>query len=609
MPFNPAEFVTPWAPLGQYDLGRGLRSLANHNRETARLEEQKRQANMQQLEQRQSRQDLNTRFAGQLASDRADTDYATALKKHADLEAQIEAARKAAINNPELAQALAGRVKELGGTVEMEAGSDPRYPAFIFKAPPRPERAPVDFQGVRKQIFGAPNGTIGAPFMLRGSNPAEGNPFEALPGASAALLGPQPQAPADDPPAPAAAEPPPPGAASDPAAGGSGAPPAGVSAIPTVGDRAAAPAAPALPEAPPAEPTSSAPATDLGPQQQPLQLQQPQVGRNPFDPFRLDTGALMASRGARLNDYLEGARQGIPSSYQDRFNALNAGVAGLGLDLDDSLKIWQPTFNTLAGLIGDEYRAQQAKASLGVRQEAAANTRNDRLVNQAHNFTKDTAQQYDIKKLNNAYMSTAKATDLLDDMTGHSDTAAIHTLYNMYAVGIVTDKDFAQLQDGAVQSWVDGFKKKLDGVFNSRLPPVVRANLRKLVGTLKDANARELNLVQDQMLARAEEDRVGSEDAFHEIVNFTAGAIPRPLWNDTLKKYRGVRVPKKTGPMDNAGNYEIEPSKPSPPPDKRGKPTVRIQRDGKWVALPADQLTEDEFGQLPEEDVKRLLGN
>ena len=30
---------------------------------------------------------------------------------------QIEAARKAAINNPELAQALAGRIKELGGRI------------------------------------------------------------------------------------------------------------------------------------------------------------------------------------------------------------------------------------------------------------------------------------------------------------------------------------------------------------------------------------------------------------------------------------------------------------------------------------------------------------
>ena len=599
MPFNPAEFVTPWAPIGQYDLGRGLRSLANHNRETAALEERKRQANMQQLEQREARQDTNTRFSAQLASNRADTDYEVALKKHADLEAQIEAARKAAINNPELAQALAGRVKELGGTAEMQPGSDPRYPAFIFKAPPRPTRAPVDYSGTRDGIFGGPSGSIGRPFMLRGSNPEDGNPFEMLPGASAALAGPQPQAIADDPPPPAATEPPPPGAASDPTAGGSGAPPAGVGAIPTVGDQTAAPAAPAAPERAPAEPTSTPGA------QQPLQLTQPQVGANPFDPFRLDTGALMASRGKRLNDYLEGARQGIPGTYQGRFNALNEGVAGLGLDLDDSLKVWQPTFNTLAGLIGDEYRAQSAKASLGVRQETAANTRNDRLVSQAHTFTKDTASQYELPKLNSAYMSTTKAKDLLDDMTGQSDTAAIHAIYNMYAQGIMTDKDFSQIKDGVTVSWIDGLKNKKEEIFNSRLPPRVRANLRQLVETTQQANVRDLNLVQEQMLARAEESRVGSDEAFQEIVNFTAGAIPRPLWNDTLKGYRGIRNPKKTGPRDNAGNYAVEPSKG--PVTKKTSATANVAKRMTSLGKPLDQLTDDEWNKLPPEELEQLL--
>lgn len=599
MPFNPAEFVTPWAPLGQYDLGRGFRALAEQRHREKQLTEQAREANMQNREQQDSRRDTNTRFSAQLASHHADTRRDETMKKYQAGVALTDQARKAvAAGDWNTADALAGRITELGGKVGKTIGPNGR-PVYTFEAPAEPGREAVDYQRTRSEIFGGPSGSIGAPFMMRGSNPAEGNPFEMLPGASAAQLPPT-RPIADDPPPPAAAEPPPPGAASDPTAGGSGAPPAGVSAVPTVGEQTAAPA----PEAAPAQPPSSS--TPQLEQVPALQLDQPNVGRNPFDPFRLDTNELIGQNETRLKPYLEGARQGLPARFQSRFDALNKATAGLALPVEETLQRWQPTATMLTGLMGDEVRSESQRASLGLRSETAENSRNDRLVRNAQGHIERLSKQYDLANNNKRYMSTYEASKLLDDMSGASDTAAIRAIYKMYTSGVMTDKDFSQTKDGAVVSWIDQMKRGADAIFNSRLHPQVRAELRKMIETARGSASDNLRRFQKQAMTTVRSNRTGSAEVKDTYLNTIGEYVPEELWDNDLREAMGVPLEDKSGPMDHSGNYAIPPSKG--PVTKKGKATVTITRNGKQVNVAADQLTEEEFGQLPEEEVQRLLG-
>lgn len=550
--FNPAEFVTPWAPIGQYDLGRGLRSLANHNRETAALEERKRQANMQNREQQDSRRDENSRFAANLASTQGENAYQAAQTRYTRAATLVDAARKAvAAGDRNTALALAGSIEEMGGRVGKKDLGGGHY-ELEFHAPELPKRPPIDVSGMRQEIFGAPGGTIGRPFMLRGSDPTEGNPFEALPGASAAMMGPQLQAPADDPPPPAAAEPPPPGAASDPAAGGSGAPPAGVGAIPTVGDPAASPAAVAPPQ-----PTSS-PAPEEAPPPGALQLQQPHVGPNPFDPFRLNTLEMQNNNQARLQPFLDATANAFPEKYKNRVERFNQGVAALSLPPEESLKLYQPGLNNITSLMRAQEQRESASARTAVSDRNADESRAIRLSDAAWRNIRFLQDSEGLKKAKANFRlgSQIKNSLRLAEQTGNTEARyqLIGQLHDLNQSGVLTDADFTNARHGVQTVW-QAFQSGAYEALVSNMDPARAQDIREFLDLALTQTRQEILDAQQQLYTQVE--RAGSEEERKASLDAIMGLIPKEMWTDDVKAAFGMAVPQKSGPMDSAGNYAV----------------------------------------------------
>lgn len=212
MAINFGQYVYKPRPLQNWDFGEGLRDLAASRRDRDRVETGKGQLQ----EQRDSRRDVNTRFAATEAINQSDADYKVQLDRQAKGKAAAERARQAwAEGDMNTVYALLPTIKEYGGTADeiLNPGS---ASDFEIKEPGMPGRNAPNFGATRSSIFGgAPSPTPGG-FDMRsnvgpGSSPLAGrNPFESLPGASAAALpqarqqGPQaqPQAQPSAPPIP-----------------------------------------------------------------------------------------------------------------------------------------------------------------------------------------------------------------------------------------------------------------------------------------------------------------------------------------------------------------------------------------------------------------------
>jgi hypothetical protein len=534
MAFNPGEFVFQPRPLQQFDFGSGFRDLANARMERQRIDNQKQQAAASLGEQQAGRQDQNTRFSAELAGNRNDAEYERAQARYKQGVAYTDAARKAvATGDWNTADALAGRITELGGKVN-KTGPKNR-PVYEFQAPDEPGRKPIDFAGMRGQIFPGQS-RQSAPFQVPGFGAGgQRNPFDSLPGASAAAA---PQAPPVD------AAGPPPGPAVD-AAG----PPPGP-AIDGVPPRPPEPA----PPPPPAAPQAAAQA----PQAQPgnLQLTPP----NPFDPFKLDTSQLIAQNESRLNPYLEGAKKGVPAEYQSRLDTLNDSVAGLGLPLEDSLKLYQPTFNTLAGLMKSDISADATRASMGMRGQNMEFTQNQRLRDFAARRVNAIQTQYDTKAEYKRYNQIYGLNKLLDEGAkgnGQADVLAISNLRNMYQDGIMTDKDFEDVKGGIRMVWQQIKDGTIENLLQNGINPDSRANLRAIVRIANARSERSLTSAQNAMMTRVINDRTIADEERQEYINATAEMIPNSLWSPELREYMGIPMEQKTGPLDQSGNFKV----------------------------------------------------
>lgn len=530
MPFDPSQFVYQPRPLQAFNFGAGFRQLAESRQARDRITNQDRQAREQLAEQQAGRYDLNTRFAAQEASGRADNDYQRKAALYKVGVGLTDDARKAVANGDwNTADALAGRIVELGGKVNKTTGANGR-PVYTFEAPPEPAQPGADYSGTRQQIFGGPPAPPGQPFMMRGNAPGEKNPFEFLPGSSAAAAQPQP---------------------------------ASVLTAPTMSGTATAQSSPA--PAPGAQSSAEPPAASppaAPPDAQSMQLQQPQVGPNPFDPFTLDTNQLIAQNDLRLKPYLEGVRAGVPSQYQYRLDKLNEATSGLGLPPEESLKLYQPTLNTLAGLMGDQIRAESASASASLRGQGMEFSQNQRLREFAGRKVAAIQKQFDTVEDMKRYKQVwAVKKNLAAGArgNGNADVMAISDIRDLYQSGVMTDSDFKNAREGIKTWWARIKDGTIQNLLKSGIAPDARRDLLEVAAIAEEAASRNLLRAQEKMLGRVRNDRTIAEEERQEFISATMDMVPEELWSDELREYIGEDVEQKTGPMDQSGNYGVGP--------------------------------------------------
>lgn len=542
MPFNPGQYVFQPRPLQNFDFGQGSRDVIQARQGKRRLD----QADAQLGEQQAGRRDLNTRFSAELAGSRNDAEYESSMKRHQAAVGLVDAARKAVASGDwNTADALMGRIAETGGRVNKTMGPNGR-PIYDFNAPEAPGRQPLDVQGMRRDIFGSGGPQMSAPFSMPGLGPnASKNPFESLPGASAAQLPQSSQnTSAGPPPAPADAAGPPPGAAID-------------------GPRTAPPGAVWLPPEPPMEQPPAAPPADP----QTAQPGSPQLtGPNPmgtsaFSPYRLDTNQLISQNQMRLDPFLKGFQRGVPPEYQGRLNGFNASVSGLALNPDDALKLASPYAGMLTGLMRSDINAENAAASLGLRGQSMQNSRNDRLMRNAQTRTDVIGKKYQLPENITRWQSIADVRELLSMRTGQADTQAISMLRNLHQSGVMTDKDFENVKSGAVRTWWQAIKDNtIEKLVANGVNPDARAALMQIIEAAQTSSVRKIRTAQQQMLATVRNPRTNSAEERDYYINSIAQSIPESLWDPMIAESMGIALDQKSGPMDQSGNFPTTPA-------------------------------------------------
>lgn len=608
MPINFGNYVFRPPSLAQGGFAEGLSDIIQGNRF-------RQQQAQQESQYARTRSDTQATNSAEFAKGQSNAAYDKEKARYDNQVVAINKARAAGqAGHWEVARALLPGILQLGGQAEEQP--DGKY---LFKEGDAPTRGAPDIAGARSQIYGPSGPNASAPFSVPGFGAnGQRNPMDphALPGAAAASM-PQ-SAPAPGSPAPLGA--PPAGAA--PAAG----PPPGKATEGYPGREGMVPPDGALP--PPMEQPASAP-----PGAQPEQASSPQPsGPNPFtpsalDPYTIDPKRVMAENQERLKPWLQGVQKGIPQEYQYRLNGLNDAVSSLGYTPEDSLKLYQPTFNTLTGLMKADINRESARASMGLRGTAMENTRNDRLMRNAQARTEVIGKKYQLTENIKRWQDIDDVKGLLGMHSGQADTQAISAIRNMYQSGVMTDEDFKNVKSGATRTiWQKIKDGTIETFISNGVSPDTRAALLDLVNFAKGRSSSKIQTAQTQMLQTVRNPRTSSAEERDYYLNSAAQSVPEELWDPMVREAMGIPLDQKSGPMDQSGNYAVRRAPPASG-ESLGTSSLPSTLDGKGGSVSAnasvsksksgkaktvaeksnDELTQEDINGMSTEELERRL--
>ena len=531
MPFNPGQYIYQPRPLQQFDFGRGFRDVINATQNRQRIDNQKTQFD-------QSRSDRQNEFSAEFAQKQGDTRHTAASSRHQNQVALVDAATKAAqAGDWNTARALLPRILELGGEAS-ESGS-PDSPVFRFKSGAAPERAPLDFGGARRGIYGQQVPSVSQPFQVPGFGAAgQRNPLDppALAGSAAAQLQPPsasqtsvpPSTPADAGPPPDTAGPPP-GAAID----GPRTPPPGAVWLPPEAE--SAPAAPTV-----APPTSQ----NGGPQngatttEQAAQPGSPQLtGPNPFDPYTIDTAKVTASNRLRLDPMLSGIVSATPQRYRERVQQFTNNLGDLRLGPTATLNAAQPWFEQLAGMYRGEVAAEGAAGRLEQMGAHRESVQYDKDRDRGFRIAKDKVNLDKLGAVKSKLQEAYGVQDLLKSAHRNSASAnaLIRKLYSMQTSGVMTDKDYEQTKEGVKTIWQAIKDKTVEKLFNPHgggLTPSVVRDMKELVEIALQGHQRAAMSGRDSLYRAWKANR--NEAEREAIAESIRSYLPEEYWPPEL---------------------------------------------------------------------------
>lgn len=642
MPIDFSQFVFRPQPLQRWNIGEAFNDVIQGNRF-------RQQQAQQESQYARTRSDTQAAGAADLAIKQNEVGYGDALKKYAKRAELANDARAAwAAGQYAKVRALGGQLAALGGTFR-EVPVPGKLSNFDIDPGQAPTRPGLDIPGARRSLYGPSSVEVSAPFQVPGFGPdGKRNPMDppSMPGLSAAAM---PQGPTPGPvnqqtPALASTQPgqpqpgpPNPSQSSTDAAGPPPGParsvaPPGAVWLPPGMDPGTAP--------PPEAPAAGAPAAENeAPQQgQAPQPASPQLtGPNPleapmFSPYRLDTNAQVAENQARLQPWMAGTRGGVPAEYQYRMDKINDAALQLGLPPEDTLKLYQPAFGTITGLMRADINRETARASMGLRGQAMENSRNLQIQRLAASRVDKIGEKFALSKNNKRWMDVDSIKSLLEARTGQADTQAISLLRDSYQDGVMTDADFENVKSGPTRTL---WQKIKDGTFETfvanGVSPDTRAALFQLVDIAKKNAAKNILTAQNQLLSTVRNPRSSSTEERDYYINEIAKSVPEALWDPLVREAMGMEIDQKSGPVDSAGNYAVRPavksaagsenigtssSLPSTLDGKGGKVSANataskskttVMVDGK--PKNRDQLTQADLDKMTPEQLEELLND
>lgn len=565
MPFDPSQFVFQPRPLQQYDFGQGFRDVIEARRGKQNTDLLRQQAN-----------DTNTRFAATFAKDQGAAEYDKANAKVLEGNKLAEAIRSALQGNElSRAHALAPGLVEAGGRFEQDAKTG----EYFVEAPKAPTRAPLDFQGMRNQIFGGGGPSVGQPFQTPGFGAGgERNPFDspATPGASAAAAG-------------------------------------------------SLPGAPASPSAAPPYPGR------VG--MQPPEGVEPQLtGPNPmnpptFSPYRINMTDVVARNQAQLRPIVEGIQNAAPPSGIN-IEELNRGVLESGQSPDAAFKnVYDPALKSLISLENGRNAALAAQGRLDQSRTNADTAREDKLRKEAQTNSYRIIQNDDLKKIKTK-LNAAKDAASFADAAVHNPNAAntlVTKLYTMNEDGLITNQDFTRTSHG-MQSIVEAIK---NGTLNALLlsptgiNPSMRDNIKAVIKQATQNQQRVMKSAADKMYqmyksAPTEGERRVYEDGFRLFFDpeFYPPEIAEP-WEmgvpgeePTGQELAPDNVGRAPLPKTLDGRPKVSPNGVPLEPGTRQRRAVAATKPAaaaKPATKPVEEMTEAELDEKTEEELMEMF--
>lgn len=481
MPFNPAQFVFQPRPLQQFDFGAGYRDLAEARLGRQRNVETERSNRATLGENQAQRADTNSLNAANFAKDRVNNEYEAANKRYlegASIAERLLQARQG--NDIPTVEALGPLLSQYGGTFNRKPVGNGTFDYDIVP-PQQPNRGQLDVQGARQDIFGGGSPQVSQPFGMR-SNVGPGgpalaernpqgppkNPFESLPGASAAAAGQTPSAPQS-----------------------------------------------------PQEAT--APSAVNG--QLPVD---PQVAaaQNPMNPpaFQpMHQADIVARNRGQLEPMLQGIQGAAPASGIN-MGALNEGVLQSGRSPGDAFKnLYTPALNSLIKLENGQQMAGAAAGRLEQSRANAGTARDDKLRKEAETLAFRIVQNDDLKKIKTKLNAAHEALSLVDAavMNPNAANALVTKMYNMNEDGLITNTDFTRTAQG-MQSLAEAWK---NGALNvlllspTGINPRKAADIKAVIGQATQNQQRVMKSAADRLYqlykgARSEGERQVFGDNF-----------------------------------------------------------------------------------------------
>lgn len=585
-----SKYVRQFREPKSYSLGPALRELTQQRQNQERIDNQASQYSS-------TRSDTQAWNAAEFASKRGDASHKQSMDRYTEQRKLVDAATKAAqAGDWNTARALLPRVLELGGEAS-ETGA-PGAPVFRFKSGEAPTQGPLDVAGARQQIYG------GAPGPQR-------NPFTppALPGASAAALPPKPaQNPAiGAPPAPPAAAPPdtgpPPGAAVDPPPGPArSVPPEGAVWLPPGVDPGPQPASAeadlAALNAAGGEPDLESAPTPAPPPE----AQQPDAtGPNPFDPYTIDTSRVAESNRLRLDPTLRGIEAATPSRFRTQIEQYNRGLGSLGLSPAATLELMRPYYSELTSSHRGQVTAEAQAVRAEQMQEQRESARQDKDRSQGFTLAKNLTN---LDKLSDTKkkINVSRGVDRLlksAHRNGASANAVIRQVYNMYAAGVMTDKDYDDTKEG-IRTMLESIKNKtFEKLYNPNkagLAPKIAQELTELVSIALEGHKQDAKSAHDTLYRAYKASTVPGEK--QAIKEYMMAALPEEYWPPEFVPGTEQNVPEvaaedeqatmermaaaEGGVVDNIGVAPVpegrHPNAPANPPGKKKMTREELRR-------------------------------
>jgi len=631
MPFNPAQFVFQPRPLQSFDISSAFKDLADARLRSRSIDNQDAQAKAT-LGQRKSEQgDANSLSAATMANARDSAAYESQRKDYEKANQVADAMRKAGqARDFRTVEALAPTLLQMGG--KYSRSGDDMNPVYEIEGPNGPQQKPLDAQGMRDNIFGGggPSGQTSQPFQMRsnigpGSGPnVGGNPFERLPGASAAAMPPAPSAP------PPELAPPPPELAGPPTGPAPGSAPVDPAQDPQTQAMVARIAAQMGPGPGPSGAQQMGPSAGGTPDEQQAPSGEPPVnltGPNPynpqtFSPYRIDTGRVKAENQERGKPYFEGMQKAVPGRFGERMRAFTQGASELGYSPEDTLKLTQPQLQEMTGLWRGELAAEGQAGRLALQQGAMGQREDDRrfandlkLRDRAVRAADKIVQVESLTKSKDKYLVGKEIEDLLAsaEENPNSANALIEKIYYANNTGMMTDSDYTRTEAGITSLWqsvknhtVQTFLKEHGG-----LNPDTTKTIRQFLDIAMQGHRRRLMSARDGLYriwknAKTQVEKDAIED---KLRGFFSEEFYPAEFND------GISPGENMGPGDEpaaapppAGdNLGRAPLPSSPQVSPNGVPFTRGSRVPAKPARNPKKLTDAQLDDASEDELMEML--